>query len=100
MILDQIIETKKEEVAGLYRQTSIARLRDAITGLPPCRNFRAPQAAKPVPLSPKSSAHRRRAAGWLKISIPCPLRKPTKIMARRQFRCLPTKNISADTRII
>lgn len=46
MILDQIIETKKEEVAGLYRQTSIARLRGVITGLPPCRDFRAAASGK------------------------------------------------------
>jgi len=46
MILDKIIQTKKEEVAGLYGQTSTVRLRDAITGLPPCRDFRAAASGK------------------------------------------------------
>jgi indole-3-glycerol phosphate synthase len=41
MILDKIIETKKEEVARLKKETSLERLRDAIGGLEPCRNFRA-----------------------------------------------------------
>ena len=40
MILDKIIETKKEEVVRLKKETSLERLRDAIGGLPPCRDFR------------------------------------------------------------
>jgi len=39
MILDKIIETKKEEVARLKRKTTEARLRETIAGLEPCRNF-------------------------------------------------------------
>ena len=41
MILDKIVETKKEEVARLKKETTIERLRDAIAGLPTCRDFRA-----------------------------------------------------------
>lgn len=41
MILDQIVETKKEEVARLKKETTLERLRDAIAGLPTCRDFRA-----------------------------------------------------------
>ncbi|MEE9913313.1 MAG: indole-3-glycerol phosphate synthase TrpC [Deltaproteobacteria bacterium] len=40
MILDQIIETKKEEVARLKRETPVALLCDAIACLTPCRDFR------------------------------------------------------------
>jgi len=47
MILDQIIETKKEEVAKLKRETSIARLCSAIAERPPCRNFRAAASGRP-----------------------------------------------------
>jgi indole-3-glycerol phosphate synthase len=39
MILDQIIETKKEEVVKLKSRTSAAQLSDVIAGLAPCRNF-------------------------------------------------------------
>ena len=39
-ILDKIIETKKEEVALLKKETSEARLRETIAGLEPCRDFR------------------------------------------------------------
>ncbi len=41
MILDKIIETKKEEVARLKKEMALERLRDAIAGRPPCRNFRS-----------------------------------------------------------
>jgi indole-3-glycerol phosphate synthase len=40
MILDTIIETKKEEVARLKKQTSISALEKTIARLEPCRNFR------------------------------------------------------------
>lgn len=40
MILDQIIETKKEEVEVLKKATTMSALMDAIAGLPPCRDFR------------------------------------------------------------
>jgi indole-3-glycerol phosphate synthase len=40
MILDKIIETKKEEVARLKKETTEARLRETIARLEPCRNFR------------------------------------------------------------
>jgi len=40
MILDKIIETKKEEVAQLKKQTSISALEKTIARLEPCRNFR------------------------------------------------------------
>ena len=40
MILDRIIDTKKEEVAALKKTVSLYGLREAITGLPPCRDFR------------------------------------------------------------
>ncbi len=40
MILDQIIETKKEEVRKLKQETNISRLRDVIAGLAPGRDFR------------------------------------------------------------
>ncbi|MDD4240867.1 MAG: indole-3-glycerol phosphate synthase TrpC [Smithellaceae bacterium] len=40
MILDKIIETKKEEVAVLKKTTTVERLRDEIAGRPPCRDFR------------------------------------------------------------
>jgi len=41
MILDQIIETKKEEVAQLIKTTSLSALQKTIAGLPACRDFRA-----------------------------------------------------------
>ena len=40
MILDKIIETKKEEVAQLEKQTSVSALERTIAMLEPCRNFR------------------------------------------------------------
>jgi indole-3-glycerol phosphate synthase len=40
MILDKIIETKKEEVGELKRQTTISALEKTIEELPPCRDFR------------------------------------------------------------
>ena len=40
MILDTIIETKKEEVAQLKRQTTVSALKTTIAQLEPCRNFR------------------------------------------------------------
>jgi indole-3-glycerol phosphate synthase len=40
MILDKIIETKKEEVARLKKESSRAQLQKAIAGREPCRNFR------------------------------------------------------------
>jgi indole-3-glycerol phosphate synthase len=40
MILDKIIETKKEEVAQLKRQTTMSALENKIAQLEPCRNFR------------------------------------------------------------
>jgi indole-3-glycerol phosphate synthase len=40
MILDKIIETKKEEVAQLKRQTTVSSLEKIIAQLPPCRDFR------------------------------------------------------------
>ena len=41
MILDKIIETKKEEVARLKKTTSVSSLQKTIAGLLPCRDFRA-----------------------------------------------------------
>ena len=41
MILDKIIETKKEEVAELKSTTTLPVLRNVIAGLSPCRDFRA-----------------------------------------------------------
>jgi len=41
MILDKIIETKKEEVARLKQTTSVSALQNTIAGLPACRDFRA-----------------------------------------------------------
>lgn len=46
MILDQIIETKKEEVAQLKKTTTVSALRDTITGLAPCRDFQAALSGK------------------------------------------------------
>jgi indole-3-glycerol phosphate synthase len=46
MILDQIIETKKEEVARLKETATKADLRETAAGLPPCRDFRAAVSAK------------------------------------------------------
>ncbi|HRY38768.1 MAG TPA: indole-3-glycerol phosphate synthase TrpC, partial [Smithellaceae bacterium] len=40
MILDQIIETKKEEVALLNKATTLSTLRSVIMDLPACRDFR------------------------------------------------------------
>jgi indole-3-glycerol phosphate synthase len=40
MILDKIIETKKEEVAQFKKQTSVSALERTIALLEPCRNFR------------------------------------------------------------
>ena len=40
MILDQIIETKKEEVLALKKTTTIDSLKKVIADLPPCRDFR------------------------------------------------------------
>jgi len=40
MILDKIIETKKEEVARLKQTTSVSALQNTIAGLLPCRDFR------------------------------------------------------------
>ncbi len=40
MILDKIIETKKDEVAQLKRQTTVSVLEKIIAQLPPCRDFR------------------------------------------------------------
>lgn len=40
MILDQIIETKKEEVAKLKRETSVSQLLEISAAMPPCRDFR------------------------------------------------------------
>jgi indole-3-glycerol phosphate synthase len=40
MILDKIIETKKEEVAQLKRQITVSALEKKIAQLPPCRDFR------------------------------------------------------------
>ncbi|MFO7570201.1 MAG: indole-3-glycerol phosphate synthase TrpC [Smithellaceae bacterium] len=40
MILDKIVETKKEEVAALKKTTSVAALEEVIAGLAPCRDFR------------------------------------------------------------
>ncbi|MGA2782312.1 MAG: indole-3-glycerol phosphate synthase TrpC [Smithella sp.] len=40
MILDTIIETKKEEVVRLKKETTEARLRETIALLEPCRDFR------------------------------------------------------------
>jgi indole-3-glycerol phosphate synthase len=40
MILDKIIETKKEEVAQLKKQTTVSALEKIIVRLEPCRDFR------------------------------------------------------------
>jgi len=40
MILDQIIETKNEEVVRLKSETTVSHLHEVIKELPPCRNFR------------------------------------------------------------
>jgi indole-3-glycerol phosphate synthase len=40
MILDKIIETKKDEVARLKKETTQAQLQKTIAGLAPCRDFR------------------------------------------------------------
>lgn len=41
MILDKIVETKKEEVAQAKREKPLVGLQGAIGELPPCRNFKA-----------------------------------------------------------
>lgn len=41
MILDKIIETKKEEVAAAKKSMPLADLQSAISGFTPCRNFKA-----------------------------------------------------------
>jgi len=41
MILDKIVETKKEEVAALKKATSVVALEEMIAGLNPCRDFSA-----------------------------------------------------------
>jgi indole-3-glycerol phosphate synthase len=41
MILDRIIETKKEEVALLKKSRSVTGFKEMIAGLPPCRDFSA-----------------------------------------------------------
>jgi len=41
MILDKIVETKKEEVAQAKREKPLAVLQGLIDELPPCRNFKA-----------------------------------------------------------
>ncbi len=46
MILDQIVETKKEEVAALKKATSVAALEEVIAGLAPCRDFRGSISAR------------------------------------------------------
>ena len=40
MILDKIIETKKEEVVLLKKKSTVAQLQKTIAGLEPCRDFR------------------------------------------------------------
>ena len=40
MILDKIIETKKEEVAQLKMQTNVSALQKVIAGIEPCRDFK------------------------------------------------------------
>ena len=47
MILDQIVETKKEEVAALKRITAVNELRDTIATLPPCINFQTAMNSMP-----------------------------------------------------
>ena len=39
-ILDKIFETKKEELARLKKQTTLAQLKERIAALEPCRDFR------------------------------------------------------------
>jgi len=46
MILDQIIETKKEEVTLLKKATTVSTLMDVIAALPPCRDFRTAISSK------------------------------------------------------
>lgn len=47
MILDKIVETKKEEVAQAKRERPLAGLRGALGELPPCRNFKAAISGSP-----------------------------------------------------
>ena len=46
MILDKILETKKEEVAALKKVTSVAALEEVIAELAPCRDFRGAISAR------------------------------------------------------
>jgi len=41
MILNKIIETKKDEVAKLKKETTVDRLAEIIASMPPCRDFRS-----------------------------------------------------------
>jgi indole-3-glycerol phosphate synthase len=47
MILDRIVETKKEEVAQLKKDLPLADLQDAIKGLALCRDFRTAISGEP-----------------------------------------------------
>jgi len=47
MILDKIVETKKEEVALSKQRTPLANLQGAIKKLSPCRNFKAAISGSP-----------------------------------------------------
>ncbi len=47
MILDKIIETKKEEVALLKNTTTISKLKSVVASLPSCIDFRAAISGKP-----------------------------------------------------
>jgi indole-3-glycerol phosphate synthase len=47
MILDKIVETKKEEVAQAKKKMPLAGLRETISKLNPCRNFKAAISGSP-----------------------------------------------------
>ena len=47
MILDQILAVKREEIARLKKEASLARLQDAIVGLLPTRDFRKAMSYRP-----------------------------------------------------
>jgi len=47
MILDKIVETKKEEVAKAKKSRPLAELKEAVKELAPCRNFTAAISGKP-----------------------------------------------------
>jgi len=47
MILDRIVETKKEEVAQSKKNVGLADLQEAAKGLPACRDFKAAISGKP-----------------------------------------------------